>query len=68
MAVKTRSSVAHALLYDIFWISTGWPKTAGLPGLLVFGLLLLLFVIVSVKALRRPRREQGSLFSPSSSK
>ncbi|MFO7682157.1 MAG: O-antigen ligase family protein [Chloroflexota bacterium] len=38
---------AHNLLLD-------WAITAGLPGLLAFGLLLLLFVIVSVKALRRP--------------
>jgi len=38
---------AHNLLLD-------WAITAGLPGLLAFGLVLLLFVIVSVKALRRP--------------
>ena len=38
---------AHNLFLD-------WAIIAGLPGLLAFGLLLLLFVIVSLKALRRP--------------
>jgi tetratricopeptide (TPR) repeat protein/O-antigen ligase len=38
---------AHNLLLD-------WVVIAGLPGLLAFGLLLLLFVMVSVRALRRP--------------
>jgi O-antigen ligase/Flp pilus assembly protein TadD len=38
---------AHNLLLD-------WAIIAGLPGLLAFGLLLLLFVMVSVRALRRP--------------
>jgi O-antigen ligase/tetratricopeptide (TPR) repeat protein len=38
---------AHNLFLD-------WALTAGLPGLLAFSLLLLLFIIVSFKALRRP--------------
>lgn len=38
---------AHNLFLD-------WAMVAGLPGLLAFGLLLLLFVSLSLKALRRP--------------